>query len=691
MMRPSRQQRVLCAFFGLLAMPLCAFAKTETPLVPPFPSAKAIQADPQTPPAEITADGLLLPIDFSAGQSRQFWDIPIPRIPSDATAITLVLSCHDLAPIRGLTVHLRSGKGWHSASANLNEGSRMRVSLSRGLFQPEDAPDAWEKSRLLRVSVWAQTKGRSRLTLHAVNAHADTIAIVRPSAPGTDAFVANATRLFEKAGIPFALIDEASENLKPYRLLVLPHAAELPPHVSDRLSSFVKRGGRLIVFFSASQPLGALLGIRPGTWQADPDGVGWTSMLFNSGTSEAPFRVPHVTHGMLPPFADSEKLHAKVTATWVDGLGQETRLPACVQSDRGAWFAHVPPLAYPAAATLIRKLTMSFVPDLSPAPPDAALPKGFKLPPPAMTNEIRAAWHNASLPSHPRGWEGVMPLLARQGINTLFLRWRGTMQGSFNAATAAGDKAGIATHAWVTCWTSEAAPAGKSREHLLMRDAAGNTLPWLCPSIAENRTALLDTLRTIARRGAAGIHLDYIRYPGATGCYAPATRHAFESVLGSAVAAWPADVLPGGKHEAAFEAFRRDTLTSFVREAREAVRAVNPAIRFSAAVFPTPESAAAMGQDWPAWIREGLLDFASPMIYTENTTQFAASLDACLAAAPAAALLPGLGTGADSSQLDIPAAAQQIAQTRMRQMAGFAFFAVDDALLSTILPALSLR
>ena len=690
MMRSSRQQFRLGVLLCFLAMPFL-HAQTETPLLPPSPSVKDIQADPQTCPPEITSEGLSLPIDFPASHARQFWDIPIPRIPSDATAITLILSCQDLAPIRGLTVHLRSGNGWYTASANLNEGLRKRIHLPRSLFQPEDAPGPWEKSRVLRVSVWSQTAGRSRITLHAVNAYVDTIAIVRPSAPGSDAYVASVTRLFEKAGVPFTLIGESEENLKPYRLLVLPNAADIPARVSDRLSAFVKRGGRLIVFFSASKPLGTLLGVRPGAWQS-ADSEGWSSMLFSSDISGRPLRIPHVTNGMIPPSAGSESLHAKVVATWVDGLGKVTRLPACVLTDRGAWFAHVPPLAYPDAVTLTRKLVTSFVPNLSLPPPDAGLPEGFKLPPSAMTNEIRAAWHSASIPSHPRGWDGMMQILSQQGINTLLLRWRPSMQGSFHMAAAAGDKAGVAVHAWFTCWVSDAAPSGKAiSSGSLMRDASGNTLQWLCPSIPENRAMLLDTLRGIARRGVAGIHLDYIRYPGEMGCYAPATRRAFESVLGSPVAAWPADVLAGGKHADAFQAFRRNTLTSFVREAREAVRAINPAIKLSAAVFPTPETAVPMGQDWPAWIREGLLDFVSPMIYTENTTQFAASLDACLATVPATALVPGLGTGADTSQLDAPTAAQQIAQVRTRRLAGFSFFAVDDTLLSTILPELSLK
>jgi len=127
-----------------------------------------------------------------------------------------------------------------------------------------------------------------------------------------------------------------------------------------------------------------------------------------------------------------------------------------------------------------------------------------------------------------------------------------------------------------------------------------------------------------------------------------------------------------------------------VREARDAVRAINPAIRFSAAVFPSPAAAATRGQDWPAWVREGLVDFVCPMIYTENGDAFAAALDTCAAALsnPAATLVPGIGTGADESQLDASGTALQVARVRARRLAGFAFFAVDDELCASILPRL---
>ena len=118
------------------------------------------------------------------------------------------------------------------------------------------------------------------------------------------------------------------------------------------------------------------------------------------------------------------------------------------------------------------------------------------------------------------------------------------------------------------------------------------------------------------------------------------------------------------------------------------MRDVTPGVALSAAVFPTPAAAAERGQEWPLWLREGLIDFACPMIYTENPSDFSVWLTECLAVAPAEKLVIGIGSGADESQLDAAATAEQISEVRRRGLAGFAFFALDDELIGTLLPAL---
>lgn len=222
-----------------------------------------------------------------------------------------------------------------------------------------------------------------------------------------------------------------------------------------------------------------------------------------------------------------------------------------------------------------------------------------------------------------------------------------------------------------------------------MQDARGNEVTWLCPSHPDNRALLLDALRDLARRGIDGIHLDQIRYPAREGCYGPATRAAFEKRLARAVDDWPADVLPGAPLASAYEQFRRDDLSAFVADAAQAIREINPAIRISAAVDPSPPSAADHGQDWPAWLRNGSLDFACPMLEASDAGGFADGLDLALAAAPSPGhVLPVIGTGADGFPLDALAAARQILAARQRGVPGFVFVPLDSDLADLILPLL---
>ena len=703
----------LAVFFANVAA-FSLFSAQPVPLLAPYPDVGRILHEEQTPPPQSLPDGLFLPVLFTGTTDRVYWDIPLSaRIPAGTTALEIDLSCSEQAPIRGLSVHLLSGDGWYASSLALNSAKRQRLTVPRGLFQTEGTPGAWEKSRTLRLSAWKKTSGVTSLTLHAILARADTVAVIRATectAPGETAFAAmlvdRCVRLLTKADIPFAVIDDSLDALSPFTLLLLPYAPTLPDKQLSRLERFLKHNGKLIVFYNASQPLGRLLGVRPGVWQGTEPGLEWSALLCDAtllpGVSA---RIPHFTNSILPPFA-TQAYHARQIAAWADETSRPTDQPACVLTDRGAWFAHVPPLAYPSAVSLLRTLAHTLAPSAAALQPLSLTPQISQPLPATAPDEIRAAWNTSATARHPRGWDGLMEKLSKLGINTLFVHWQSAGTALYKTrspgrtdtladALAAGKKQGVSVHAWVTCWTLDGADADQTaqltREGRLMRDSAGNTLPWLCPSLPENRALIIEGLRDLARRGVQGIHLDYVRYPDSQGCYAAATRRAFETELGKPVTTWPADVMPGGGLATAFQHFKRATITAFVREAHDAVRAINPSIRLSAAVY-TPDSAAERGQAWPDWVRDGLVDFVCPMIYTENENDFASALDTCILAVPQPqkTLVPGIGTGTDMSQLDATATSQQVRQVRARHLAGFGFFALDDELMTAILPSLQL-
>jgi uncharacterized lipoprotein YddW (UPF0748 family) len=189
-----------------------------------------------------------------------------------------------------------------------------------------------------------------------------------------------------------------------------------------------------------------------------------------------------------------------------------------------------------------------------------------------------------------------------------------------------------------------------------------------------------------------GIHLDYIRYPGGNHCFGPPSRRAFEQWLGAPAGGWPRAALGGGALRPKYARWRADTITSFVRSARDLVRSVNPGIKLSAAVWGGyPDTIDSIGQDWGAWLREGLVDFVCPMNYTEDTFRFASQVRRQLALPGAASrVYPGLGVTSAESQLAADKAIEQVAALRRAGAPGFMLFDLSHTLREETLPALRL-
>lgn len=135
------------------------------------------------------------------------------------------------------------------------------------------------------------------------------------------------------------------------------------------------------------------------------------------------------------------------------------------------------------------------------------------------------------------------------------------------------------------------------------RKAAGLEGAFLSPGSVEVRRHLVELVEELARfYPLDGIHFDYVRYP-------------------SAACVDPGEALPILSREPDSLRVRRqaDAVTAFVREASAAARSARPGILVTAAVFPEPRDARRdVRQDWVRWLREGWIDRAVPMAYTES-------------------------------------------------------------------------
>jgi uncharacterized lipoprotein YddW (UPF0748 family) len=232
-----------------------------------------------------------------------------------------------------------------------------------------------------------------------------------------------------------------------------------------------------------------------------------------------------------------------------------------------------------------------------------------------LCRELKALGVNAIFPNvvspsgaiYPSNVVGILPLDNRQGQPDLLM-----------TILSAAHAEGLEVHPWTIEWAG--APPGTDPDRLV-HDAAGNTLNSLCPSVVENRNMMRDMImELVTNYGIDGVHYDSMRWPGPEYCYCRHCRVEFEKSLGSPVANWPQDVLPGGQLKTRYDDYRYQAINSFVRDMYALIKQARPEVLVSAAVWcsDTESRLASVGQDWGEWVRSGWLDFIAPMNYGNN-------------------------------------------------------------------------
>ncbi len=232
-------------------------------------------------------------------------------------------------------------------------------------------------------------------------------------------------------------------------------------------------------------------------------------------------------------------------------------------------------------------------------------------------------------------------------------------------------------------WTQELRQAGRTQVTV-----DGQSQAWLCPSHPENRKLELDSLLEVARKyPVAGLHFDYIRYPGDKTCYCDGCRRRFETHSGRKVADWPAECYSGARKEE-YNTWRCRQITALVEAVSREARKLRPGLKISAAVFPLyPACRKTVAQDWPAWVQAGYLDFLCPMDYTPGPDRFgvlvAKQLRLIEGRIP---LYPGIGATATGMSLTKDQVIAQIKQARSVGAAGFTIFNFNAQTAERIIP-----
>ena len=332
---------------------------------------------------------------------------------------------------------------------------------------------------------------------------------------------------------------------------------------------------------------------------------------------------------------------------------------------------------------------------------------------PAVPRGMRAVWDHNGTGLQAGSWDTTCAQLARHGINAIFsnVMWSSKAHYPSKVLPASdtlqlhGDQLAkllgaarprdIDVHVWKVCWQLSGADAAQlaplRKAGRLQQTADGREIPWLNPCLPDNWRTEIDAMKEVlANYAVQGIHLDYVRFPDRLSCYSPATRTRYEAFAKRKVPDWPASVKPGGALWDSYAKFRASQVTQFVRQASKELRAVRPGVQISIAVWGKhPDCLDAVGQDWPVWLKEGLVDFITPMNYSENPWEFESLLLEQLAHPGAKGrIVPGIGVTANECELYPSEVLQQLALARRHGCDGFSLFKLDANLLQNVLPVI---
>ncbi|MBN2287989.1 MAG: family 10 glycosylhydrolase [Candidatus Glassbacteria bacterium] len=265
---------------------------------------------------------------------------------------------------------------------------------------------------------------------------------------------------------------------------------------------------------------------------------------------------------------------------------------------------------------------------------------------------------------------------------------------------------GIKVHAWVNTllvWSSPKPPADPSHvlnahPEWMMVDRQGVSLArysrskfnklgvtGVFMSVAEPEARGLVCrflLDLAARYPVDGIHFDYLRYPMSSVDFNPGLRREFQAAYGVdplELAALTAGRSSGSnaenaRLERAWTAFRAEAVSRFLREVATALNEKKPGLVRSAAVKPDIDSAfRVFGQQWPLWVREGLVDLVLPMAYSTDRDKVYGQIAQACEAVGAGHVWAGLRA------YDVPVAGivERVRRIKSLQPAGYCFFSYN--------------
>ncbi len=296
--------------------------------------------------------GMRFPCLFKdSGVDRLFWDRSINLDLGESHVLELDLACPRPDAVRTIGVYLRSGEGWYLWIVPLGEGARHSLSFQIKKASVEGRPSGWNRISALRISFTSALSLNTHVEIYSLRSRICDVVVVEGSLSAPDPAERSAarsaarrtSRWLDELGIKYALLcdeDVVAGKLGRSRVVVLPYNPFPTDAGIAQLNAFVRRGGKMMVFYSSSPGLAKLMGVRLGDYTSESKPDQWSSFRF---VDAAPAHLPSVvfqsSRNIRPVYPDERG--SRVVAYW-RGAGDEACAdPALVQSSRGFWMTHI--------------------------------------------------------------------------------------------------------------------------------------------------------------------------------------------------------------------------------------------------------------------------------------------------------------------------------------------------------------
>ncbi len=296
-----------------------------------------------------------LPLNFkNTNIERASWDIQIPLNLSLAGGIEFDFYCQALEAASQLNIYFHSGDGWYVMPFSLDHiGAWNHVALRKSAAFIEDKPEGWGNIREIRLSVWCNYDDADSVAaianLRPLSQDMDTLVITAascaqpgdPETPGYTQFAMQLSQSLTDLGLDSCTIadwDVDDSLLQKVKTAILPYNPVLPDGLLEKLETFVKGGGKLLVCYTVPNGLDKLLGVKRIGWEKSK----LRSFAGMKATAEA---LP-----LQPNFAHQESPHTtvvepdgpgRVIATWWNLDDTDSGLPAAVATPNGVFLGHV--------------------------------------------------------------------------------------------------------------------------------------------------------------------------------------------------------------------------------------------------------------------------------------------------------------------------------------------------------------